>query len=82
MVSAEGIESTIKRSFNNLQGAAGTEKHCKTSQASLMDRKWIATSSSEFVRIKLYGFRSACRRVATMMAKESSAMLRTHELQQ
>jgi hypothetical protein len=37
-----GFESALERNFNNLQSTAGAEKHYKTSQASLTDRKWIA----------------------------------------
>jgi hypothetical protein len=41
----EGFESTIQRSFNNLQSTAGTVRHSRASQFALMDRKWIAKGS-------------------------------------
>jgi hypothetical protein len=42
MVGAVGFENTVKRSFNNIQGTAGTVRHWKALENKLTDRKWIA----------------------------------------
>src|SRR5258706_13219191 len=43
MVGAEGIESAIKRVFNNMQGTAGTLRHRKALENNVTDRQWIAS---------------------------------------
>jgi len=44
----EEFESATQRSFNNLQSTAGTVRHYKALQVTLVDRKWIAKISRSY----------------------------------